>query len=217
MTGVDAAPAEAHLADEQVSAGLRRCIVSGRVLERERMIRFVLDPDGGVVPDIDERLPGRGLWLSAERAAVQAAGVKVFARAARRPVHVPMDLCDRVERLLLQRCQNLLGLALRARQAVFGFEKVREWLLAGSGGLLIEAGDGAPGECRKLRALAPSLPVLRTLMADEIAVALGRARTVHGVIAATPLALRLIREATRLAGVRAGAETVRPSGAVHPT
>jgi hypothetical protein len=202
---VDAAPAEAHLADEQVSAGLRRCIVSGRVLERERMIRFVLDPDGGVVPDIDERLPGRGLWLSAERAAVQAAGVKVFARAARRPVHVPMDLCDRVERLLLQRCQNLLGLALRARQAVFG------------GGLLIEAGDGAPGECRKLRALAPSLPVLRTLMADEIAVALGRARTVHGVIAATPLALRLIREATRLAGVRAGAETVRPSGAVHPT
>lgn len=212
---------ETHRSDNGMPAGHRRCIVSGRVLDRARVIRFVLDAADVVTPDVDERLPGRGLWVGAERATVQAANHKVFARAARRSVFVPDDLGARVEKLLLQRCQNLIGLSVRAGQATFGFERVREWLLTTcQAGLLVEARDGAPGESRKLRALAPSIPLLRSLSASELAAALGRERVVHGVIAAGPLTTRLIREATRLSGMRAAdtdIDPVRPSGAIHST
>jgi uncharacterized protein len=218
---VTSEPAEVHELDEEAAGNTRRCLVTGRRLPRERLIRFVVDPDGMVVPDVDERLPGRGLWLVADRDTLTAAVERrLFARAARRAVQVPDDLVGRVERLLRQRCQSLVGLALRAGQAAFGFEKVREWLLGGRGVLLIEATDGAPGECRKLRGVAPGLPVLRVLLAEELAVATGRGRTVHGVIAAAPLAARLMREAARLAGLRmAGDNTdsVRPFRAVHST
>ncbi len=220
MNGVAYAPVEARRSVEKMSSDCRRCIVSGRVLDRSGLIRFVLDPEGVVVPDVDERLLGRGLWVSAERTMLQAAGQKVFARAARRSVRVPEDLCERVERLLLQRCQNLVGLSLRAGQATFGFEKTREWLLTRKAGLLVEALDGAPGECRKLRSLAPSLPVLRALTGAELAAAVGRERTVHGTIAAGSLASSLIREAARLSAVRAAGDDidpVRPFRAVHST
>ena len=51
------------------------------------MIRFVIGPDG-VVPDLKRKLPGRGIWITATRAALSdAVARKVFARElqARRP------------------------------------------------------------------------------------------------------------------------------------
>jgi predicted RNA-binding protein YlxR (DUF448 family) len=90
------------------------------------MLRFVVDPDGHVVPDVDGRLPGRGLWLSPGRDMIEIpARRRLFSRAARRAVTVPPDLPDRVEALLIRRCLRLLGLARRAGQVVSGFEKVR--------------------------------------------------------------------------------------------
>ena len=54
---------------------LRKCIVTGEQAAPERMIRFVVGPSidgaaGEVVPDLARRLPGRGMWLKAERAVV---------------------------------------------------------------------------------------------------------------------------------------------------
>ncbi len=51
----------------------RRDIVSGAVLPESRLVRFVADPDGQVVPDVAAKLPGRGLWVEATRAAVNIA------------------------------------------------------------------------------------------------------------------------------------------------
>ena len=34
------------------------------------LLRFVLDPDGRVTPDLRNRLPGRGVWVSANAATV---------------------------------------------------------------------------------------------------------------------------------------------------
>ena len=65
-------------------SGLRRCIVTRQALEKPAMIRFVLDPDGRVVPDLKEKLPGRGLWVTADRAILaQAAAKNAFAKAAK--------------------------------------------------------------------------------------------------------------------------------------
>jgi predicted RNA-binding protein YlxR (DUF448 family) len=181
----------------------RRCIARGVSVSRHHLIRFVVSPEGAVVPDIEERLPGRGLWVTADRAVLDTAQRrKLFAKAAKRAVMVPEDLPQQLELLLVRRCRDLIGLACRAGQAIFGYQKVREHLLAGLNGMLIEAVDGASGDCRKLRGLAPQAPVLRVLTAAEIGVAVGREHIVHGVIRAGRLAELLSRDAGRLSGLR---------------
>jgi predicted RNA-binding protein YlxR (DUF448 family) len=198
-----AAPTMAASSGEHATP-LRRCLASGLSAERSRLVRFAVAPDGEIVPDVDERLPGRGLWVTADRAALETARRrKLFAKAARASVRVPDDLAQRVERLLVRRCRELLGLALRSGQATFGYQRAREWLIAGKGALLLEASDGAPGDRAKLRALAGELPVVAVLTAEELGAAAGRTRLVHGVLLRGRLSDAFAREARRLAGFRA--------------
>jgi hypothetical protein len=181
----------------------RRCLVTGEVLPMERLVRFVIGPDASVVPDIEGRLPGRGMWLSARRDVVNRALAKnTFARAARRPVTAPGDLADRIESLLLRRCVELLGMARRAAQVVAGFDQVRAALTEGRGGVLIEATDGAQDGRDKLRALAAGVPVIAALSSEELGGAFGRERFVHVLVPRGRLADRIRIEAERLAGFR---------------
>ncbi|MCR6629641.1 MAG: DUF448 domain-containing protein [Magnetospirillum sp.] len=112
--------------DEPDSGPNRRCIVTGQVRPKGELLRFVVSPAGEVVPDLEHRLPGRGIWLSARRDVVNTAVTKrLFAKAARRAVTVPGELADRLEGLLCRRCLDAISLARRAGQAVCGFEKVK--------------------------------------------------------------------------------------------
>jgi uncharacterized protein len=189
---------------------LRRCIATGAVGPKDGMIRFAVAPDGQLVPDLEERLPGRGLWLSAETPALDRALAKnLFAKAARRSVTVPPDLGGRLASLLERRCLHHLGLARRAGQAVAGYEKVREALKSGHvgrggprPGLLVEASDASPDQRGKLTALAPDLPVVDRFLAADIAAALGREHAVHTLVAEGRIASALRRDAGRLAGLR---------------
>lgn len=191
----------------------RRCIVSGAVQPKEGLMRFVVGPDGTVVPDLDGRLPGRGLWLSARRDMVETATVKrAFPRAARRAVTVPPDLADRIDRLLRARCQDLLGLARRAGLVVAGFDQVRAAGKEGQVALLLEAADGAADGRRKVTAAAPEATVVDILAGAELAAALGRDHVVHvavlaGKPAQRPLVARLLEELERLSAYRAPAAT----------
>ena len=51
----------------------RRCIATGLSGGTAGLIRFALDPEGGLTPDLAEKLPGRGVWLGADRALVRQA------------------------------------------------------------------------------------------------------------------------------------------------
>ena len=182
---------------------LRRCIASGVARPREEMLRFVADPQRRLTPDIAGRLPGRGIWLSADRDSVKRAITrKLFDRAARQTLVVDAGLADLIERLLARRCVELLGMARRAGQAIAGFEKVRAELRKKPAGLLLAAADGAADGRRKLRALAPEAPLAWGLTADEIGRAFGREKVVHGVVAQGALARKLRCEAGRLEGFR---------------
>ncbi len=182
---------------------VRRCLATGALRPKAELLRFVASPDGAVVPDILERLPGRGLWLVASRDIVAAAISKgLFAKAARAPVAAPADLADQVEALLARRCCDLLGLARRAGQATAGFEKVRAWIRSGKAGVLLGAADGAEDGRRKLRALARGIPVISVLRGDELAAALGRETAVHAAVRGGKLAESLRRDAARLEGFR---------------
>ena len=164
------------------SGPLRTCIASGEQTTPERMIRFVVAPDGGVVPDLARRLPGRGLWLRAERSAVERAVARnLFAKAARRSVTPPADLAERVERLLLERVLSDLGRARRAGRAVAGLAKVEDMIAARRAGLLVIA-DEADGDGLKKLA-ASGLPIARLGDATALGGIFDRPRTVYAAIA----------------------------------
>ena len=171
------------------------------------LLRFVVGPDGAIVPDIEARLPGRGLWLLPRRDIVERAVAKrVFARAARRPVEISQDLADRIEALLVRRGCDTLGLARRAGLAVVGFERVSDAVRRGDAALLLLALDGAEAGRRKLAALARGIAVGDG--ADR-----GRAqrrrsareRAVFVAVGPGPLSSRLLVDLRRLAGFRAAA------------
>ena len=199
---------------------LRRCLGTGAVQPKDGMIRFVIAPDGEVVPDLEERLPGRGLWLTADKAVLAKAVAKnLFAKAARRAVRVPPDLAERLERLLERRCLDAFGLARRAGQALAGYEKVREALRANHVGrtgpppaLLVEASDGSPDQRGKVTALAPRMPVVDLFDSAAMAAALGRDHAVHAVVARGKLAECLVRDSARLKGIKGFLAGTSPAG-----
>jgi len=191
-------------------SSLRRCIGTGGVKVKDLMVRFVVGPDGDIVPDVEETLPGRGLWLTAEGPVVEKAVARnAFAKAARRAVKVDRDLAARVVTLLRRRTLDLIGLARGGGGAVAGFEKVQAALKAdrvgtrGSVGLWLEASDGAADGRAKLAPVATSYGLDPVMLFDrfELGRALGREEAVHVVLADGPLAGRLRREIRRIGGL----------------
>lgn len=179
----------------------RQCIVTRDRLPPDAMIRFVLAPDNTIVPDLAERLPGRGLWLSASRDIVEQACMgRAFAKAARAPVLVDNELADRVEGLLRRRCLNLLGLARRAGAAVSGFEKSRAFTHRNPAGLAMLASDGAEDGRRKFLAALSGVPVAAVFSADELGAVFGRDRAVYVTVAQGGLAQNLLKDLRRLEG-----------------
>ena len=184
---------------------IRRCIVTRERHQKERMIRFVVGPDCSIVPDIAERLPGRGMWLSARRDVLEGPRVLgklagCFARAAGGPVTVPPDLYSVLRDGLVRRIGEQLGFARRAGQTVAGFEKAREWLRAGRAGLVVQACDGSPDERRRLLGGADVVAVT-PLDAAALGAIFGREHVVHVAVAPGRLAKRIGVDAGRLAGL----------------
>ena len=161
---------------------MRTCIATGREDTPERMIRFVVGPDGEVVPDLARRLPGRGLWVRAERAAVERAVTKnLFSKAARAAVKAPADLAERVERLLLERALADLGRARRAGRAVAGFVKVEQMIQQRRAALLVVADEAAGDGLGKLE--ATGLPIVRLGDATALGGLFGREQAVYVAVA----------------------------------
>jgi len=184
----------------------RKCIVSGESQPKGGLIRFVLGPDDMVVPDLLGRLPGRGIYVAADRAALTKAAAKgLFARAARAPAKAPADLAVMVEALLVRRVLDLLSLARKAGDAVTGYEKVKDWLVKGTATVLIQASDGSERGKSKLRPPEKTGLFIGCLTAQEMGLAFGREHAIHGALAAGGLSDRVVEEAARLAGLRGGA------------
>lgn len=194
------------LGDAPETGPQRRCIVTGETHDRARLLRFVVGPDGTIVPDVDARLPGRGLWLLPRRDIVERAVTKrLFARAARRPVVMSPELADRCEALLARRCGDALGLARRAGVAVAGYERVSEAVRRGNAALLLFALDGAEAGRRRMAAGARGVTSAAALNAEELSGVFGRERVAFVAVGPGALCSRLLTELTRLAGFRAGA------------
>ena len=181
----------------------RRCIVTGEVQGKQGLIRFVVGPEARIYPDIEGKLPGRGIWVSADRAALtKAAGKGLFARAAKQPVVVPTGLVEEVEAQILRRVVDLISLSRKAGEAVAGYEKVKEWLTKRSAAVLVQASDGSERGKAKLHPPDGNDTFIGCLTALELGLAFGREHVIHGALATGGLTLRVVEEAARLSGLR---------------
>lgn len=180
----------------------RRCIVTGDVQPKAGLVRFVLGPDGVIYPDLAEKLPGRGIWVTADRAAIEKAAAKgLFSRAAKTPAKTPENLADLVEQGLAHRVIELISLVRKSGKAVVGFEKVKSWLAEGRARVLFQASDGS--ERGKGKLWTPEGGRwFGCLTSSELGLAFGRDHAIHGALAAGGLTPRVIQEAARLAGMR---------------
>lgn len=174
----------------------------------ELMIRFARAPDGGVVPDLAERLPGRGFRIHADRAALEESLARgrfraAAARSLREQVaagDIDAGLAARIDTLLRRRVADRIGLERRAGRVVAGFEKVAAKLRKGGVAVLLEARDGARDGLVKLRGLAGSGAAIVSLLdRDQLGLALGRENVVHAAVDAGKGAEALLRDCRRLA------------------
>jgi len=199
--------------DDGVRGSLRRCAVTRAELPPEELIRFVADPSGAIVPDVTRKLPGRGVWVTAERPVVEAA-VKsgAFARGLKRQVSVPADLPQKIDSLFLGRLLNALSLANKAGLVSTGAEKVEKLLDSGRAVALVHGADGTAEGRRKLDRKFAAIqgdkgrpaPIVDWLTIEELSLAMGRSNVVHAGLIQGGATERLLSEAERLRRYRWG-------------
>jgi predicted RNA-binding protein YlxR (DUF448 family) len=181
----------------------RRCIATGEVQPKRGLIRFAVSPDDVVVPDVLEKLPGRGIWVSAERDALETAVFKgLFGRAARQQVKVPETLIADVEAALLKRLIEGISMARKAGRAVAGYEKVKDWLGREEVRILFQASDGSERGKSKLHPPGGRGSFFEILTASELGLSFGRERVIHAALGFGGLTERIREDAIRLSGVR---------------
>jgi uncharacterized protein len=205
------------------SGSLRLCAVSRAQKPPEELVRFVLGPDGAIVPDLARRLPGRGVWVDATRNSVVAAvRQNAFARSLKQAVLVPPDLADVIERLMIKRVGEAISIANKAGLLVAGFAKVNELIGSGEAAVLIHAADAAKdGKAkldRKFKALLGPERAAEATMSEltgpELDLATGRSNVVHAAASEGGASQRILQEGKRLKRYRSSSEA--PSRNLKP-
>lgn len=190
----------------------RRCLASGETRDPVHMVRFVLDPEGIVTPDIQGKLPGRGVWVSSDRKSLEKViAQKSFARGFKGKTNIEGDLVGLTVRLLERRVLGLITMARKASVIALGFDQVQSMAREAAIAIRIEASDGSKDGRSKIRTLAkamnreqelPDPIVLGCFTADKIGQALGRETIVHAAVRPSKLAKAMKIDVARLSGFR---------------
>jgi predicted RNA-binding protein YlxR (DUF448 family) len=197
----------------ETAGSLRRCVVTRAERAPEDLVRFVVDPAGGIVADVARKLPGRGVWVTADKANVAAAvKANAFAKSLKRQVTVAADLPEQVESLFVKRVLEALSLANKAGLVTTGFEKVETLLNAGRAAALLHGSDAAADGTGKLdrkfaaiqRDKGQAGPVVDWLTIDQMSLAIGRSNVVHAGLKQGGATNRFLWEAERLRRYRSG-------------
>lgn len=191
------------------SATMRMCAVTREVRPIGELIRFVVSPQGEVIPDLKRKLPGRGLWVSASRRTVaEAVRRNQFSKGFKRDIRAAATLPADTEALLVRSATDALAMVAKAGQVVSGFSKVEGALRDGQVQALIHASDGAADGIRKLDAIVrqkhgnpgesqesstesstespTGFPIVNVLTSEELDLALGRSNVIHAALLAGP-------------------------------
>jgi uncharacterized protein len=191
----------------------RQCALTRASLDPDELIRFVAAPSGDIVPDLNRKLPGRGVWVTCEKSVVTAAmRANAFSKALKRPVKFPDDLEEQTERLLLRRAGEAFALANKAGLVTTGFSQVQSVIGDGTAVALVHAAEAASGGRvkldRKFAAIARekgrNARIVTVLSTEELSLAIGRSNVVHAALIQGGATKRFLNEAQRLERYRAG-------------
>ncbi|MBS3651120.1 RNA-binding protein [Pseudaminobacter sp. 19-2017] len=191
----------------------RTCIVTRERREPDDLIRFVVAPDGTVVPDLKRKLPGRGCWVTAERLHVSRAVAKnLFARAFKRQVTVSPDLPELIDQVMTQSALGAVGLARKAGAVALGAAKVENAVRTGEALLVLHATDASPDGVRKItqarRATAhlggPKIRAYKLFSEADLSLALGGTNVIHAAVLAKEAGRAAQRRLTALDRYRGG-------------
>jgi len=191
----------------------RTCIVTRKTGEPDGLIRFVVAPDGSVVPDIKRKLPGRGCWVTAERRLVDEAAKKnLFRKAFKAEVTAPADLGAMVDRVLAQNALGALGLARKAGALVMGAAKVETSVRSGEAAAVLHALEAQPdgiGKITKARSATrhlggPDISAYKLFSEDELGLALGGLSVIHAALLAEDAGKAALKRVVALDRYRGG-------------
>jgi uncharacterized protein len=199
----------------------RLCVVTRATRPVAELVRFVVGPDGEVVPDLKGKLPGRGVWITATRETVEAAVKRhAFARGFKRDVRVPADLALRTEALLERGALDALAMAGKAGLVAVGFGKTASALERENVVGLLHAAEGSADGARKLEAIwhrrtpEKTLPMIEFLKSAHLDLALGRPNVIHAALLAGPASDTFLSRSRRLERFRTGGASDRGNKAV---
>ena len=180
----------------------RKCIATGQVLSKSELVRFVVGPNNVLYPDPENKLPGRGLWVKADRSAIaKAVKEKLFSQAAKQSANCIENLPEQVEKLITNCITNLIGLSRKSGQCVGGYEKVKDWLKKDMVKVLIQSSDGSNREKSRLKTPKDG-SFIGWLTSRELGKAFGRENITHCALASGGLTQRIVEDAQRLRGLR---------------
>jgi predicted RNA-binding protein YlxR (DUF448 family) len=169
----------------------------------DALIRFVVGPEAKIYPDLGHKLPGRGIWVTADRASIEKAVQKgLFSRGAKMKVSVDPALADQVEALLHQRLLQAVSMARKTGRALCGLEKVKAALVSGEADVLLQASDGSERGKSALRPPNGEDSRIEALTGAELGLAFGRDNVIHAAILSGGFTDRVLFEAGRLKALR---------------
>lgn len=186
------------------------------------MMRFVVGPDGTIVPDLARKLPGRGAWICATRTALETAlKRKAFSRAFKGKGAASPELPVLIDQLLEQDMRAALSLTNKAGQVVTGTMKVESALGSGQVRVLLHASDARPDGVRKLNATARQVhaagakapAIVDCLPGIDLDLALGRSNVVHAALLAHPTTAGFLTRCRKLERWRTGTHANAKDGA----
>ncbi len=190
---------------------VRKCVLTGKIGDKTGLIRCVMGPDG-LTPDVAEKLPGRGIWLSCDRKLIEKAIsdgklIKSVARSlkahvAKGDVHPSFGaLCESIMR---RRCLDRLGLEQAAGNLITGFDKIKAAIKkeSGTSAILLCAHDSGEDGRKKIQtAVGYDIPAGLIFTREELSKALGRDNVVHVLLFKSGGTKSLVGDLARLEGL----------------
>lgn len=181
----------------------RSCLGCREIRDRNSLIRYVLSPQGEVVPDLEARLPGRGAYTCVDSSCLETAIKRsLFNRSFRREVTVlpPEVMVAQVASLMRSRILGYLGLANRAGKIISGSSLVCDALRGkNKPELILVAVDASVNIADKVILLASvhSVRAERMLTKEDFGAILGKSSRSAIAVRHSGFVARLVSEIER--------------------
>ena len=189
-------------------------LASGTLMAKQKMIRFVHGPEGRLYADIKAKLPGRGIWIAANKQACQQALTPKIIRgalklSAKENLEIEANYYTYIEKALKQSVHDLIGMAKRAGEVECGADQVKALAQRAQLAARFEARNGAAGGRAKIRTISTACaracgqappPVIGCFDCAELGSIIGRDAVVHLGVKRGYVWPSLHKEIIRLAG-----------------